>query len=311
MSGGHGAALRAAGARADRKSSASTPANALTIDVEDYFQVEAFASTIDRGDWEQLPRRVEANTHRLMDLVADAGVKATFFTLGWVAKRHPALVQRMVSEGHEVASHGSDHRRADHQTPDQFRADVRASKQLLEDLGGTAVVGYRAPTFSIGRRNPWGHAVLAEEGFRYSSSVYPISHDLYGEPNAPRTPFRPLPDFTEIPLTTLRLFGVTLPAAGGGYFRLAPYRLTKWAIDRAGRGNNVPCVFYVHPWEIDPDQPRQRQAPPLSRFRHYHNLCRTEFRLRRLLRDFNWGRIDQVFFGDGAPPHEMIASWLQ
>lgn len=284
-----------------------SPINAMTIDVEDYFQVEAFASTIDRRDWETFPRRVESNTHRLMDVIAEAGVNATFFTLGWVAKRHPALVRRMVSEGHELASHGFEHCRADRQTADQFRADVRASKYLLEDIGGVAVQGYRAPTFSVGRRNPWAHAVLAEEGFRYSSSVYPISHDLYGDPGAPRMPYEPLPGFTEIPLTTLRLFGVSLPAAGGGYFRLAPYRLARWAIGSAERRNDAPCIFFIHPWEIDPGQPRQDHAPRLSRFRHYHNLHRTEGRFHRLLRDFSWGRVDAVFLGDRRPGHEIVS----
>jgi polysaccharide deacetylase family protein (PEP-CTERM system associated) len=284
--------------------------NALTVDVEDYFHVEAFAGVIDRDDWEAQPRRVAPNTNRLLDIFGESGVTATFFMLGWVAQRHPDLVRRIVAEGHELASHGSDHYRADRQSHDEFRNDVRCCKTLLEDIGGVPILGYRAPTFSVGYRNPWVHAVLAEEGYRYSSSVYPIAHDLYGEPDAPRRPFCPQPGFIEIPLTTVRMFGRNLPSAGGGYFRLLPYRLTRWALRRAGKELHTPCVFYLHPWEIDPDQPRQSHAPRLSRVRHYLNLTRTEGRLRRLLRDFSWARMDRVFL-DGALPHPpLIETWL-
>jgi polysaccharide deacetylase family protein (PEP-CTERM system associated) len=284
-------------------------AAALTIDVEDYFQVEAFASTIDRDDWESLPRRVERNTERLLDILAEAEVQATFFTLGWVGQRHPAIVRRIVAEGHELASHGFDHVRADRQSPMTFREDVRRSKQVLEDLGGMPVRGYRAPTFSIGRESQWAHAILYEEGYQYSSSVYPIKHDLYGTPGAPRTPFAPLPGMLEIPLTTARLLGINLPASGGGYFRLFPYPLTRSLLRRASRANRSPAVFYLHPWEIDPEQPRQRQAPLLSRSRHYLNLNRTEPRLRRLLRSFAWMRMDRLFLSDGSRPFPVINSW--
>jgi len=208
--------------------------NALTVDVEDYFQVEAFAGVINRSDWEALPRRVVRNTDRLLDILADSGASGTFFTLGWVAERHPELVRRIVAEGHELASHGSDHYRLDQQSPAEFRDDIRRSKALLEDIGGAAVTGYRAPTFSVGVKSRWAHEILAEEGFRYSSSVYPIAHDLYGVPKAPRRPFCPLPGFIEIPLTTVRLFGRNFPTAGGGYFRLLPYAVTRTALRKAG-----------------------------------------------------------------------------
>lgn len=294
---------------------ASAPAveqsNALTIDVEDYFQVEAFAKVIDRGDWDKQPRRVARNTHSLLDILAEARVSATFFTLGWVAERHPELVQRIVAEGHELASHGSDHHRADQQSQEDFRSDVRRSKKLLEDISGGPVVGYRAPTFSVGRRTLWVHAILAEEGFQYSSSVYPIAHDLYGEPHAPRRPFFPQPGFLEIPLTTVRVLGRNLPSAGGGYFRLLPYAVARGALRRARQELRTPCVFYLHPWELDPDQPRQSHAPRLSRFRHYVNLHRTKDRLCRLLVDFRWSRMDRIFLGEMANSAPLIEAWLK
>jgi len=284
--------------------------NALTVDVEDYFQVEAFAGVINRGDWEALPRRVVRNTDRLLDILADSGASGTFFTLGWVAERHPELVRRIVADGHELASHGSDHYRLDQQSPAEFRDDIRRSKALLEDIGGAAVTGYRAPTFSVGVKSRWAHEILAEEGFRYSSSVYPIAHDLYGVPKAPRHPFCPLPGFIEIPLTTVRLFGRNFPTAGGGYFRLLPYAVTRTALRKAGSELRTSCVFYLHPWEIDPDQPRQVQAPFRSRLRHYVNLGRTEHRLRRLLRDFQWTRMDHLFLDETSPQPPLIESWL-
>lgn len=289
---------------------APTPTHAMTIDVEDYFQVEAFASAIDRADWDHIPRRVERNTQRLLDILADADVRATFFMLGWVAERHPALVRRIIAEGHELASHGSDHIRADRQACEAFRIDIRASKHLLEDIGGVLVRGYRAPTFSVGRDSAWAHAILGEEGYRYSSSVYPRRHDLYGSPGAPHTAFAPVPGMIEIPLSTVRLLGIDVPASGGGYFRLFPYRLSEWLVGRAGRVNHAPAIFYLHPWEIDPDQPRQHQAPALSRFRHYLNLGRTEARLRRLLRDFAWTRMDRLFLGEASGPFPLVPAWM-
>jgi polysaccharide deacetylase family protein (PEP-CTERM system associated) len=284
-------------------------ANAMTIDVEDYFQVEAFASTIDRSDWESLPRRVERNTERLLQILAESRVEATFFILGWVAERHPQLVQRVVAEGHELASHGSGHLRVDRQSPEEFRDDVRRAKRVLEDLGGVPVRGYRAPTFSIGGGSKWAHAILAEEGYSYSSSVYPVKHDLYGTPEAPRTPFSPVPGMLEIPLTSVRMLGVDMPASGGGYFRLLPYPLTRGLLHYARRVNRSPAVFYLHPWEIDPEQPCQQLAPWKSRFRHYLNLDRTEPRLRRLLLDFTWMRMDRLFLSDERGPFPVITSW--
>jgi polysaccharide deacetylase family protein (PEP-CTERM system associated) len=281
----------------------------MTIDVEDYFQVEAFASIIDRTTWDSFPRRVERNTVRLLDLLAETRTEATFFTLAWVAKRHPALVRRIVAEGHELASHGSDHKRVDRQSPENFRADARLSKRILEDIAGVKVRGYRAPTFSIGRDSQWAHSILAEEGYQYSSSVYPVKHDIYGTPGAPRTPFSPLPGLLEIPLTTVRVAGRDFPASGGGWFRLLPYSLSRTLLRRASRANNTSAVFYVHPWEVDPEQPRQSMAPFLSRTRHYLNLERTEPRLRRLLRHFTWTRMDKLFLGTGAGPFPVIPSW--
>lgn len=279
---------------------ARAPVNALSVDVEDYFHVSAFAGHIDRADWESLPRRVERNTDRVLALFADARVRATFFTLGWVAERHPALIRRIVAAGHELASHGMSHIRVGEQGRDAFRADVRRSKRLLEDVGGSAVKGYRAASFSIGANTLWAHAVLAEEGYAYSSSIYPIRHDLYGMPEAPRFAYAPLDGrpFRELPITTLRLFGRNLPAGGGGYFRLLPYPLARAALRRVARRDRAPCVFYFHPWEIDPEQPRQRGAPLKSRLRHYTNLGRMEGKLRRLLADFSWDRIDTVFIAD-------------
>jgi polysaccharide deacetylase family protein (PEP-CTERM system associated) len=270
--------------------------NAMTVDVEDYFQVEAFAGILPRETWETLPSRVEANTDRILELFADAGVKATFFVLGWIALRHKGLIKRLVEGGHELASHGFQHLRADRQSPEEFRADVRRTKSLLEDLGGVAVNGYRAATFSIGRANWWAFDVLAEEGYAYSSSVFPVRHDLYGVPDAPRVPFHPTGSgFTEIPLTTVRILGKNLPCSGGGYFRLLPYALSRRAFAHVVEREKRPCIFYCHPWEIDPAQPRQTQAPLKSRLRHYLNLGRMESRLRMLLRDFAWGRMDEAF----------------
>ena len=284
-------------------------ANAMTVDVEDYFQVEAFASTINRKDWDHLPPRVERNTLRLLDIFAEAKVQATFFMLGWVAQRYPALMRRIVTDGHELASHGFGHRRVDSQSPDAFRADVRDAKQTLEDAGGVQVRGYRAPTFSIGRNSTWAHAILAEEGYRYSSSVYPLKHDLYGSPGAPQTAFAPLSGLVEVPLTTVRLLGIDVPASGGGFFRLYPYPLSRWLLTRANRVNRAPAIFYLHPWEIDPEQPHQYQAPFLARFRHYLNLGRTEARLRRLLHNFPWARMDRLFLGDRSGPFPLITAW--
>lgn len=268
----------------------------MTVDVEDYFQVQAFAGVIDRGTWDSTPCRVEANMDHILAAFDRAGVHGTFFTLGWIADRHPRVVRAIVAAGHELASHGYGHARADGQTPDEFRDDVRRAKRVLEDLGGIAVAGYRAPTFSIGPRNPWAFDVLAEEGYRYSSSIYPVRHDLYGVPDAPRFPYRPAAGaLMELPMTTVRLGGRNLPCAGGGYFRLMPYPLFRALLRRFNRTEAAPGVFYFHPWEVDPGQPRVTAASRMARFRHYVNIAAMPGRLERLLRDFAWDRMDRVF----------------
>lgn len=273
------------------------PVNAMTVDVEDYFQVSAFESHISRERWEHLPRRVEHNTHRILDLFAAHQVQATFFTLGWVAERHPALIGRIVADGHELASHGYSHVRATRQTPAEFRDDVIRTKALLEDLGSVAVRGYRAASYSIGAGNLWALAELEQAGYHYSSSIYPIRHDLYGMPEAPRFAFRPdnAPALLEVPVTTVTLLGRTLPCGGGGYFRLWPYALSRWALRRVNHRDGQSGVFYFHPWEIDPGQPRQPGIGLKTRVRHYLNLHRMERRLGSLLRDFRWDRMDRVF----------------
>lgn len=273
------------------------PVNAMTVDVEDYFQVSAFESHISRQHWEHLPRRVEHNTHRILDLFAAHQVQATFFTLGWVAERHPALIGRIVADGHELASHGYSHVRATRQTPAEFRDDVIRTKALLEDLGSVAVRGYRAASYSIGAGNLWALAELEQAGYDYSSSIYPIRHDLYGMPEAPRFAFRPdnAPALLEVPVTTVTLLGRTLPCGGGGYFRLWPYALSRWALRRVNHWDGQSGVFYFHPWEIDPGQPRQPGIGLKTRVRHYLNLHRMERRLGSLLRDFRWDRMDRVF----------------
>jgi polysaccharide deacetylase family protein (PEP-CTERM system associated) len=269
--------------------------NAFTVDVEDYFQVSALAPQIDRATWDERPCRVERNVDRLLDLLARNNARATFFTLGWIAQRYPQLVREIVAAGHELASHGFDHLRASEQSVGAFRQDVSRAKRLLEDIAGQTVRGYRAPSFSIGYTNPWAFDVLVEEGYCYSSSVYPIAHDHYGMPDAPRFTYQARPKLYEIPITTTRLLGRNLPAGGGGYFRLAPYRVSRWAMERVNRIDRRPAIFYMHPWEIDPDQPRIPGTSLRTRFRHYVNLGRTEQRLSRLLRDFRWGRMDDVF----------------
>ncbi|EXS69347.1 polysaccharide deacetylase [Sphingobium sp. Ant17] len=276
--------------------------NALSVDVEDWFQVGAFERTIRRADWDGLTHRVERNTDAVLDLFAQADVKATFFTLGWVAERYPALMRRIADAGHEVASHGYDHERVFTFTPEAFRADLRKARAILEDTSGQAVTGYRAPSFSIDTRTPWAHPILAEEGYRYSSSVAPIRHDHYGWPQSPRFAWKPVAgsDLVELPVTTAKLGQRTLAAGGGGFFRLLPYGFSRWAIrqvnDQAGR----PAIIYFHPWEIDPDQPRVADAPLRSRLRHYSNLSVMAAKLRRLTRDFAWTRVDALADAEAA-----------
>lgn len=271
--------------------------NAMTVDVEDYFQVSAFEKHIPKSQWDNLQHRVQDNTFRILDLFAQHQVKATFFTLGWVAERYPEIVKRVVSEGHELASHGYEHIRVTEQTPEQFRADIKKTKQILEDLGGQSIVGYRAASYSIGAKNLWALQVLEEEGHLYSSSIYPVKHDLYGMPAAPRFMFQPdnTRNIFEIPITTLQILNKNMPCGGGGFFRLYPYLLSKLAYKYLNSNENQPGIFYFHPWEIDPEQPRQQNLPFKSRFRHYLNLDRVENRLNNLLNDFAWDTMQNVF----------------
>ena len=271
--------------------------NALTIDVEDYFQVSAMAPYIRRSDWESCECRVERNVDRILALLSEHDTRATFFTLGWIAERYPQLVRAIVDQGHELASHGYGHQRASELSRETFSDDVVRAKHLLEDLGGVAVQGYRAPSFSIGKGNLWAFDVLQEAGYRYSSSIYPIKHDHYGMPDAPRFAHQVASGLIEIPVTTLRLRGRNLPSSGGGYFRLLPYALSRWMIGKVNADDRKPAIFYFHPWEIDHGQPRVPGIDLKTRFRHYVNIGRMERRLASLLGDFRWGRMDHIFLG--------------
>jgi polysaccharide deacetylase family protein (PEP-CTERM system associated) len=277
--------------------------NALSIDVEDYFQVAALAPYIDRNRWETQECRVERNVERILEMLDSADAKGTFFILGWIAERYPMMVRRICAYGHEVASHGYGHQRATELSPKAFTADIRLAKAVLEDISGTPVTGYRAPSFSIGETNPWAIDCIRQVGYRYSSSIYPIRHDHYGVPLAPRFSFRLSAGLVEVPISTVRMFGRNWPAGGGGYFRLLPYAASRWAIRRINLADRRPAIFYFHPWEIDAHQPRVGGLDFKTRFRHYVNLSRTEGRLRRLLADFRWGRVDEVFLrGDQEIP---------
>jgi polysaccharide deacetylase family protein (PEP-CTERM system associated) len=269
--------------------------NALTVDVEDYFQVSAFAPYVRRADWDRLPCRVERNVDLIIAMLEQHGAKATFFSLGWIAERYPALMRRIVGAGHELASHGYGHARATELDRSAFLADVTRAKALLEDIGGRAVHGYRAPSFSIGPANDWAFDCLVEAGYRYSSSIYPVRHDHYGVPDAPRFPYRTREALLEFPITTARVLDRNVPAGGGGYFRLLPYPVCRWFIRQVNASDQRPAIFYFHPWEIDPEQPRIAGVDARTRFRHYVNLGRMERKLNRLLRDFRWGRVDEVF----------------
>jgi polysaccharide deacetylase family protein (PEP-CTERM system associated) len=274
--------------------------NAMSIDVEDYFQVSAFAPHIRREDWDSLPCRVERNVDVILGLLDEADARATFFTLGWIAERYPQVVRRIVDNGHELASHGYGHQRASDLTPGQFRDDITRAKQLLEDLGGVVIRGYRAPSFSINRKNWWAVEELENAGYVYSSSIYPVRHDHYGMPDAPRFAHRPNGEggLLELPPTTVPLMGRNLPAAGGGWFRLLPYSMSRWMLRRVNVQDRAPCMFYFHPWEVDAGQPRQPGLSAKTRFRHYVNLQRMPGRLRQLLNDFEWDRVDRVFLAD-------------
>lgn len=274
--------------------------NAMSVDVEDYFQVSAFEGHISRSDWDGLECRVERNVERILELFDRHGVSTTFFTLGWVAERYPSLVRKIVASGHELASHGYEHIRVHEQTPKEFREDVSRAKKILEDIGGEPIKGYRAASYSIGARTLWALDELEAAGYTYSSSIYPIHHDLYGMPEAPRFPFRHRGNgILEIPISTARLFHVNVPSGGGGYFRLLPYLVFRLAIRRIHSRDKKPCVFYFHPWEVDAAQPRQENLGWKTRFRHYLNLNRMEHRLERLLSDFRWDRMGRVFLENG------------
>jgi polysaccharide deacetylase family protein (PEP-CTERM system associated) len=270
--------------------------NALSVDVEDWFQVGAFETVIGRERWDSLERRIEGNGQAVIDLFAEAGVKATFFTLGWVAERHPALIRRAAEAGHEIASHGWDHQRVFNLGEEGFRADLKRAHAAIAEAAGVEPRGYRAPSFSIDARTPWAHRVLADEGYAYSSSVAPVVHDHYGWRDAPRFAHRPLAgsDLIELPVTTVELAGRRMAAGGGGFFRLLPYRFSSWAIDRVNRADGRPAVFYFHPWEIDPGQPRVEGAPLRSRLRHYSRLSAMRPKLLKLFRSHQWGRTDEV-----------------
>lgn len=278
------------------KPATKSPRFAMSVDVEDYFQVWAFASVIRRGDWDGFALRVGDSTRRALDLFDAHGARATFFILGWVAERDPALVREIAARGHEVASHGYEHAKVFEQSREAFREDVWRAKAILEDAGGVVVSGYRAPGFSIDARTPWAHETLAAVGYRYSSSTHPIAHDHYGDPDGPRAPHHPVAGdaLLEAPVATADLFGRRVSAAGGGWFRAAPYPIARGLIDRASATLDGPVIFYFHPWEIDPTQPRIAAAPLKSRLRHYLNLDLMEGKLARLLQDFEWGRVDEA-----------------
>ncbi len=269
----------------------------MTVDVEDYYHVSAFAKVIAPAQWDNWPSTVERNTRRLLDLFDENGIKATFFVLGWVAERQTALIREIVARGHETASHGYSHQLVYKQTPEQFRAETLKSKQLLEDITQRPILGYRAASYSITGKSLWALDILAELGFTWDSSIFPVYHDRYGIPDSPTQPYRVETRsgkaLLEFPLTTAKLFGYSMPAAGGGYFRLYPYALSRALFRRATHGGTQPAIFYLHPWEIDPDQPRVPGASLLSRFRHYNNLERCLPRLQNMLREFPFGTVSE------------------
>lgn len=281
--------------------------NAISIDVEDYFQVSAFEHSIDRKDWDSIEHRIVNNTFKVLDLFQEKKVVATFFTLGWVAERYPEIVKRIVNEGHELASHGYGHQRVSNLSPEEFKIDVIKAKNILEDIGGVKINGYRAPSYSIGEKNIWALDVLSQTGHQYSSSIYPIKHDHYGYLGAPRFVFKDKKtNLIEVPITTVKFVNKLLPGGGGGFFRFYPYFLSKWLINRVNQSDKQSTIFYFHPWELDPDQPKQINISSKSKFRHYLNLDKTESRLIQLLSDFNWDRMDNVFInGKDIPEFEL------
>jgi polysaccharide deacetylase family protein (PEP-CTERM system associated) len=289
---------------------AAPPTNGLSVDVEDWFQVGAFEGVIERGSWDGLALRVERNCEAILEMFAAAEVQATFFTLGWVAKRYPALMRRIAAAGHELASHGWDHARVFQMDRPGFRLDLEMSRKTIEDAAGVRVIGYRAPSFSIDHRTPWAYMELADQGFAYSSSVAPIAHDHYGWREAPRFAFKPLPwsDLIEIPVTTAEFAGRRLAAGGGGFFRVLPYGFSRWAIRQVNNRDGRPAVFYFHPWEIDPGQPRVPNASLKSKLRHYTNLDGMADKLRQLIGDFHWGRMDVLAAREAARAVTLAAA---
>ncbi|MDE1466582.1 XrtA system polysaccharide deacetylase [Aurantiacibacter sp. D1-12] len=276
--------------------------NGLSVDVEDWFQVGAFEDVIERDQWGGLDDRVERNVHQILDLFDEAEASATFFTLGWVAERQKSLLREIVARGHEVASHGWDHERVFRMDRKMFAADIEKTRKTIEDCCGARVIGYRAPSFSIDQRTPWAFMELAEQGYLYSSSVAPVAHDHYGWADAPRFAFNPLPwhNLVELPVTTAEFRGKRLAAGGGGFFRVLPYAFSRWAIRQVNRDAEKPAIFYFHPWEIDPGQPRVSGAPIRSRLRHYTNLDKMAGKLRQLIEEFSWGRIDVIAHREAA-----------
>jgi polysaccharide deacetylase family protein (PEP-CTERM system associated) len=280
------------------------PSHFFTVDVEEHFQVSAFEGSIPRAQWDYLESRVAGNVARLLEILAASGARATFFVLGWIAERHPAMVRAIVEAGHEVASHGYDHRRVTEQTPEEFRASVRRSKHTLEDIAGAPVLGFRAPSFSIVPGREWALDVLIEEGHRYDSSLFPVRRPGYGYAGGGREPYalaRAGGELLEFPPATLRRFGWTMPAAGGAYLRILPFSLVRAAFAEAER-RSVPATFYLHPWELDPAQPRLAVSRT-ARFRHYTGLHRTKARVERLLAEFRFTSIASCLVAYGAEPH--------
>jgi len=275
--------------------------HAMTIDVEDYFHVAAFAKVINPSEWEDYPSRVVKNTEAILQLFCDKGIKATFFCLGWVAEREPDLIRRIASQGHEIASHGYSHQLVYSQTPEVFRDETMRSKELLENICQNSVTGYRAASYSITSKSTWALEILAELGFTWDSSIFPIKHDNYGMPNSPEHPYKIAlsegRSLTEFPLTTAKVGPFSLPAAGGGYFRQYPYALSKWLFKRASENQTKPQIFYLHPWEVDPHQPRIQNASLFSKFRHYTNIKKCMGRLERMVDDFSFTTMTQALEG--------------
>ena len=282
--------------------------NAISVDVEDYFQVSAFEHSIDRSDWDTLEHRISDNINKILHLFSASNVTATFFVLGWVAERYPNIVEKIIDSGHELASHGYGHRRVTDLSQEEFIDDISSAKKILEDISGQKIKGYRAPSYSINQTNIWAYKALKDTGHEYSSSIYPIKHDHYGFPTAPRFTFRDSNSgIVEIPITTVKFLNRLFPAGGGGFFRFYPYWVSRWAINRVNKEDRESALFYFHPWEVDPKQPRQTGISVKSQFRHYLNLNKTEGRLLQLLTDFNWGRMDEVFINGKEIPDYTLS----